>query len=214
MSDWLITESGHSPRLESVFALGNGYLGLRGTPEQGAGAHDPGAVLNGFHETWPIVYPEDAFGMARVGQTTVPAPDATVVRLFADGEPLDMSGITRTLDMRRGLLLGGIEWTTSRGVHLRVRTRRLVSLQRRHLAALEYEVTALDGPVRVELSSELVMHEPAADSDDPRASRGVAALLPVRERWSGSRVVQEFSTQRSGLWLAVGMEHDGAMAGD
>jgi alpha,alpha-trehalose phosphorylase len=211
MSDWLITESGLSPRLESVFALGNGYLGLRGTPEQGAPAHDPGAILNGFHETWPIVYPEDAYGMARTGQTTVPAPDGTIVRLFADDEPLDLSRatVTRTLDLRRGLLLGGIEWTTPRGVRLLVRTRRLVSLQRRHLAALEYEVVALDGPVSIALSSELVTHEPSEASDDPRASRGVAGLEPAGERACGSRSVREFSTRRSGLRLAVGMEHDG-----
>ena len=51
---------------------------MRGTPEEGAPAHDPGAILNGLHETWPIVYPEDAFGLARTGQTIVNAPDATL----------------------------------------------------------------------------------------------------------------------------------------
>jgi alpha,alpha-trehalose phosphorylase len=40
--------------LESVFAVGNGYLGVRGTPEDGSAAHEPGGVLNGFHVTWPI----------------------------------------------------------------------------------------------------------------------------------------------------------------
>ena len=43
---------------ESVFAVGNGYVGVRGTPEEGVPAHDAGVILNGFHETWPIVYPE------------------------------------------------------------------------------------------------------------------------------------------------------------
>ena len=47
--------------------MANGYLGLRGTPEEGAPVHEAGAVLNGFHETWPIVYPEDAYGLARTG---------------------------------------------------------------------------------------------------------------------------------------------------
>jgi alpha,alpha-trehalose phosphorylase len=36
---------------ESVFAVGNGYLGVRGAPEEGAPAHDAGVILNGFHET-------------------------------------------------------------------------------------------------------------------------------------------------------------------
>jgi alpha,alpha-trehalose phosphorylase len=64
VSDWQIVERAFEPEylpaLESVLAVANGYLGLRGTPEEGTPTHEAGAVLNGFHETWPIVYPEDA----------------------------------------------------------------------------------------------------------------------------------------------------------
>ena len=35
-------------------------------------------MLNGFHETWPIVYPEDAYGLARTGQTIVNATDGSI----------------------------------------------------------------------------------------------------------------------------------------
>ena len=87
--EWRIVERGDSPwrrgSLESVFAVGNGFLGLRGTPEEGVPASDPGTIVNGFHETWPIVYPEDAFGLARTGQTLIPCPDASVIRITADG---------------------------------------------------------------------------------------------------------------------------------
>src|ERR671916_224815 len=110
--DWEIVARGHSPALESVLAVGNGFLGLRGAPEEGAPAHDPGAVVNGFHETWPIVYPEDAYGLARTGQTIVPPPDGTIIRLTVDGEPLEVSGAVRALDMGRGLLTREIEHVT------------------------------------------------------------------------------------------------------
>ena len=57
-SEWAIVEAAFDPErlaaMESVFAVGNGYLGLRGAPEEGGPSHDPGVVLNGFHETWPI----------------------------------------------------------------------------------------------------------------------------------------------------------------
>src|ERR687896_312713 len=76
---------------ESVFAVGNGYLGLRGAPDEGKPAHDPGVILNGFHETWPIVYPEDAYGLARTGQTIVAPPDGSVIRLTVDGEHFELS---------------------------------------------------------------------------------------------------------------------------
>ena len=73
-ADWLIVERRFDPErlgaMESVFAVGNGYLGLRGAPEEGAPAHDAAVVLNGFYESWPIVHPEDAYGLARTGQTS------------------------------------------------------------------------------------------------------------------------------------------------
>jgi len=55
VADWQIVERAFQPEylpaLESVFAVANGYLGLRGTPEEGTPTHEAGAMLNGFHET-------------------------------------------------------------------------------------------------------------------------------------------------------------------
>ena len=77
--DWRIVERAPGPPAHaSIFAVGNGYLGVR----------DGGVILNGFHETWPIVYPEDAYGMARTGQSTVNAPDGSIIHLLVDGEPI------------------------------------------------------------------------------------------------------------------------------
>jgi alpha,alpha-trehalose phosphorylase len=54
---------------ETLFALGNGYIGLRGTGEEGysgpAGTSLDGTYLNGFYESEPIQYPEAAYGWPR-----------------------------------------------------------------------------------------------------------------------------------------------------
>ena len=58
----------------TLFAVGNGYLGLRGD-----WAPDPqsaGTYVNGFHETFPIQHAEHAFALARTGQSLLNAPDA------------------------------------------------------------------------------------------------------------------------------------------
>src|SRR5215207_5748435 len=153
---WRIAETRFSPdrlgALESVFAVGNGYLGVRGTPEEGAPAYDPGVILNGFYETWPIIYPEDAYGLARTGQTIVNATDGSIIRLYVDDEPFELSTarlirFERALDMRIGVLTREVEWETGRGQRVLVRSRRLASLERRQLAALDYEVVALDADV-------------------------------------------------------------------
>src|ERR1043165_4630786 len=110
---WRITEERFDPHLlaahESVFAVSNGYLGVRGTPEEGSPVRDPGVILNGLHETWPIVYPEDAYGLAPTGQTIVNATDGSIIRLFFDDEPFDLATAAivrfeRVLDLAGGVL--------------------------------------------------------------------------------------------------------------
>src|SRR3954452_18319127 len=199
---------------ESIFAVGNGYLGLRGAPEEGTPADDPGAILNGFHETWRIVYPEDAHGLARTGQTVVNAPDPTVIRMLVDGEPFDLATAQvmryeRVLDMRAGVLAREVEYVTRRGARMLVRTRRLASLEHRHLAAMRYEVTALDAAVRIAVVSELVTHDPRRTADDPRRGTGFAEkpLVPLAAGAAGTRCVLHLATRTSHLHLGCGIEH-------
>ena len=213
---WLIEDAGHGPAHESLFAIGNGYLGVRGAPEEGTPAYDAGTVLNGFYESWPINYPEDAYGLARTGQTIVAPPDGSIVRMLVDGEPLDITiaRVTRVLDMHAGVLHREVELETPAGARLRVRSRRLASLVRRNLVAIDYEVTVLGGAASVVLSSELRPHEEAAADDDPRRHKGFAErpLDPVAAETLGARVVLTLATRRSGLTLACGMHNDFAGA--
>ena len=215
---WQIAERRFAPEdlagHESVFAVGNGYLGVRGTPEEGAPSHDAGVILNGFHETWPIVYPEDAHGLARAGQTVVNATDGSIIRLFVDDEPFSLATATlrsfeRVLDMGTGVLSRELEWETSRGRRVLVRSRRLASLEDRHLVAMTYEVTALDEAVRITISSELTTHVPVERGDDPRRGRAFTerVLLPVAARTAGHRAGLQLVTRNSGLEMACGMEH-------
>jgi alpha,alpha-trehalose phosphorylase len=216
--DWQLAETRFDAddpaAAESLFAVGNGYLGVRGTPEEGTPAHDAGAILNGLHETWPIVYPEDAFGLARTGQTIVNAPDATIVRLFVDDEPFDLATarirrFERVLDMRAGVLHREVEFETARGRRMLIRSRRLVSLDDRHLLAIDYEVVALDGPAAITLSSEIVTHGPGETADDPRRGKGFAqkVLAPLAAHALGARAVLHLATRNSGQALACGIDH-------
>ena len=92
---WRLVETSYSEEdtgvTETLFAVGNGYLGLRGNQPEGRRAHEHGTFINGLHETWPIRHAEQAYGFAEVGQTIVNAPDAKVMRVYIDDEPVDMS---------------------------------------------------------------------------------------------------------------------------
>lgn len=224
--EWKLVETRfparHAARAETVFALSNGYLGIRGTFEEGRPAFSPGTFVNGFHETWPIVHPEEAFGLARTGQTIVNAPDATLLKLDVDDEPLflptaRLQTYRRELDMQAGTVSRDLLWSTPAGKHVRIRSRRLVSFEHRHLAAMSYEVTMIDHGAALTISSELRNHEDeqlGEDSlpgraPDPRLARPFPHRVldaAVRESPEG-KLLLGYRTTNSGMTLGVGVAH-------
>jgi len=80
IDEWRLVETKFYPRLlpqmETLFTTANGYLGIRGCHEEGAPVFQSGTFVNGFYESWPIVYGEEAYGFARTGQTIVNDADS------------------------------------------------------------------------------------------------------------------------------------------
>jgi len=200
---------------ESLLALSNGYLGLRGTLDEGEPNAAVGTYLNGFYETRPIQYADPGYGDPSTDQVLVNVTDGTRIRLVVEGEPLDIRVGTvleheRTLDLRAGLLARSLHWRSPGGHELRVWTRRLVSLQHRELAMIEYQVEAITGPMRLEIVSELgVRIGGAAESGDPRAAAELPSdtLVPTLDQHRGRRAVLAHQTRFSGHHLAAGMDH-------
>ena len=214
-------------KTETLFALGNGYLGMRGNVEEGRETHSHGTFVNGFHETWPIQHAEEAFGFARVGQTIVNVPDAKVVRLYVDDEPLllpvaDLLDYDRTIDFRTGVLSRDILWRTPGGKRVRIRSRRMVSFTQRHLAVLTFEVTMLDDHAPVAISSQILNRQDGEDEyhvtsaamgegTDPRqAERFRRRVLIPKAHWGDEeqgRVVLGYQCAESKMTLAVAADH-------
>ncbi len=109
---WRLVETEPDPHdlglTESFFANGNGYLGMRANPAEGRHAHAHGTYVNGFHETWEIKHAENAFAFAKTGQTIVNVPDAKLLKIYVDDEPLlldnaDLDHYERAIDFRTGV---------------------------------------------------------------------------------------------------------------
>lgn len=219
VDEWRIVEKRFAPAFleqsETIFALANGYLGIRGSFEEGRPVRRSGTFINGFHETWPIPYGEGAFGFARTGQTMLNVADAKLMKLYVDDEPFALEfahllEFERVLDMRAGVLERSVLWETPGGKRVTVRSLRLVSFTHRHLAAIRYEVTVHDEGAPVTLESEIVVPFATADqSDDPRRGRGFTerVLLPRIQRCDGCRLVLSHGTRNSGMTIACGVDH-------
>src|SRR3974390_2444943 len=180
--EWNVIEKAFHPeflaQLETMLALGNGYLGMRGCPEEGGPNAENSTLINGFYETSPIVYPEDAYGFAKTGQTIVGVTDSKTIKLFVDDEPFwlpnaNLLRYERRLNMKSGTLDREILWDTPAGKQVLITSRRLVSFANRHVAAISYRVTLLNAAASLVLSSEMTANEPRAvtNANDPRQTR-------------------------------------------
>ena len=94
---------------ESIFALSNGHIGLRGNLDEGEPHGLPGTYLNSFYETRPLPYAEAGYGYPEGGQSIVDVTNGKILRLLVDDEPFDVRygellTHERTLDMRAGTL--------------------------------------------------------------------------------------------------------------
>ncbi|SEL69507.1 alpha,alpha-trehalose phosphorylase [Blastococcus sp. DSM 46786] len=218
---WALTEVGLDHDSlgvhESVFALANGHLGMRGSLEEGEPVVIPGTYLNGFFEERPLPYAEAGYGFPEMGQTVVNVTDGKLIRLLVRDSPLDLNygeiiDHRRSLDLRAGVLRRSTEWRSPSGRTVRVTSTRLVSLARRSIAAIEYQVEVTDdlGDLYVALQSDLLANEDGAPDGD-RDPRGAAALARPLEcelaAGRGRRAVLVHRTKRSRLRLAAGMDH-------
>jgi alpha,alpha-trehalose phosphorylase len=211
---------------ETLFAVGNGYLGLRGNHIEGRFAHEHGTFVNGLHETFPIRHAEQAYGFAEVGQTIINAPDAKVMRVYVDDEPLsldiaDVREYQRTLDMRDGVLRRRILWVTPSGKEVLIEDDRLVSFEEKHLAILRLEVTVLNADAPVTIASQLINRQDGEDvyggnptmprkaGFDPRkAERIHERVLQPQEYWQdGDRSALSYRMTESGMTVAVVADH-------
>src|SRR5688500_12963794 len=167
IDDWRWVERRYTPdflgHAETTFSTANGYLGMRGGFQEGRPTFLHGTYINGFYETWPIPYGEKAYGFAKTGQTMINVPDGKIIRLYVDDEPFTLDRATldhyeRALDMKCGTYEREVLWETPSGKQVRMRTTRFVSFTERHVAAIRYEVTILNGRAPVVVASELANH--------------------------------------------------------
>ncbi|GAA4691584.1 glycoside hydrolase family 65 protein [Nocardioides conyzicola] len=226
---WALIETGYRPDdlgvTETLFSVANGYLGMRGNPEEGRPSYAHGTFLNGFHETWPIRHAEAAFGFARTGQTLVNVPDTKVMKIYVDDEPLtfgtaDLEHYERCLDFRDGVLRRSLIWRTPSGKRVRIDSTRMVSMTQRHLAILTLEVEVLTGDAPIVISSQILNRQDGIDEYrmpmsatgevvDPRKAGafGARVLQPRMSYATDDRLMLGYQCAHSGMTIAVAADH-------
>lgn len=142
---------------ETIFTIGNGYLGTRASFEEGHPDGTPATLIHGVYNHAPdMSIPE-----------LVNAPDWTPVHITVDGTPFSLItksnntlkpenglllGYERTLHMDRGLLKRTVLFRAATGATVRIVFERFASLHHVHTLAQRIHITAIDGAPEITLS--------------------------------------------------------------
>ena len=217
---WMIRETVFDPaslvRNETIFALANGSLGIRGSFEEGVPPGVKGTYLNGFYDETPIVYGEIAFAYAKNRQVMLNVADATGITLSIDGEMLDLSTGTvlayeRRLDLRLGILSRELRWKSPKGREISLTARRLVSFSRPAVAAIEWAVEVANGNAPLLMESSIIgAVTNQSSSEDPRVGAHfphppLSTLRCNADQTRGILIQRTRTTERV---LACAMDHE------
>lgn len=207
---WTIVQSGFdgdgAAYWESVFALSNGYLGMRGAvEEEDSGVAQPGLYINGFYELEPVAGFRRPDGGAAESQIMLNLCDVRLFDIFVNGERVRPNSTNggphiRVLDMKRGVLRRRYSWHGSDGARLNVVSERLISLERPHNLAMRLLVDCVDQPVDIRIVSRIAYRSYTRQFGDS------GTRVDGRDQ-QGTTAVLEFSTPRSGLRYAACADH-------
>jgi len=145
--EWLIRKKGWSRNKlnvrESLFTLGNGYLGSRGIYEEIPDGTEQGTFIAGVYDRAAAMVPE-----------LVNVPNPVDFRIAVEGEKLDISRMNvvdteRILDLKKGFILRKTVFSDTRGRKFLYESLRFFSMSNRHLGAMQIYFKPLDKPVRI-----------------------------------------------------------------
>jgi hypothetical protein len=132
-AEWQVAESGFDPEkanvFETLFTIGNGRLGTRGSLEEGHVGERSGTFLSGVYDAYQVPVID-----------LVNAPDWLSLAVVIDGVRLDVQSCSvveheRALDFRHGLLWRRTVFADSEGRRTQLETLRFASFaDRDHLS--------------------------------------------------------------------------------
>jgi beta-phosphoglucomutase len=156
MDNWHILETKFDPNnlrsLETVFTTGNGYLGTRGTFEEGFPADQAATLINGLFDDVPIVYTELAN-----------TPNWLDLQVLANGYRFNMKdakvkGYHRDLNLHNGEITRSLCWKVPSGGQLALEFQHFASLSDEHVVALRCRVKSIDFSGDLEFQAGLPGH--------------------------------------------------------
>lgn len=184
---------------ETIFTVGNGYLGTRASFEEGSPGDAPATLIHGIYNHAP----------GQLVSELVNAPNWLNISLTVDGTPFALItstsdylrppqgvvlGYRRTLDLRQGLLRREVLFRAASGSVVRVVFERFASLDKQHVLAQQVEIIAVDGASHITLEAGL---------DGRVTNNGIQHWHNIKTAADADMIALQAATTQTGYKLAL-----------
>lgn len=211
--EWQIIESQWNPEKhessESIFSIGNGYMGQRANFEENySGPHLQGSYVGGVYYPdktrvgwWKNGYPEY---FAKVLNSV----NWIGLKIEADGIDLDLhtceiESFRRVLDMKKGILLREFTAVLNPKTKLQIRSTRLLSMKRKEIGALQYSITPINCNPKLKISPYLDFNIVNSDSNYDETFWD-----SVSENVGSQKAVLQAKTKKLDFQVAAAMRYE------
>lgn len=199
---WSVQELHYQPdrqnHYETLFTVGNGYLGTRGTFEEGAHGDIAATMIHGIYDHAPkTLVPELVNGpnWLPITITIDSTPFRIVTRTTDLMRPSEgiVLGYERTLQLDRGVLLREALFRAESGAIVRVTFERFASLHDVHVMAQRVTLTGVDGTPTITVTAALDADVSNAGTrhwlpGSVSSAEGAALAVEVQAAQAGYRV--------------------------
>lgn len=195
--NWIITETNFSTenlsKFETIFTLGNGYMGLRAATEEHYLGETRGCYLAGLFDK----YSGEVTELPNI-------PDWIGIEISLAGERFNLNkgqilSYNRRLNLKDGYLQREVEWESPTGRKTRLVFKRFVSLDNKHLAGVQVSITPLNYSGKIIIKSGF--DGQVTNSGTQHFVEGDKRVLP------GGNMYITTTTQESNIFLALAANH-------
>ncbi len=201
---------------ETLFALGNGYIGTRGGFEEAShfGGHD-GTFINGFYDYYDLSYGEKYQGYPDKSHAMLNVTSGKNVEIDIKGEKFNLNNgkirdYKRELDFKKGIMKRTLKWMSNQGDEILLEYERLVSFYEKHLMIINLKITPLnfDGEIKLYSTLDGDVHN-ILKEDDPRIGVEFEGdeLKVTQTELDHEKAVIHSKTKASSLGLCCLMGH-------
>ncbi|MGM0446031.1 MAG: glycoside hydrolase family 65 protein [Bacillota bacterium] len=193
--NWIIEEDNfkieNQAKFESIFSLGNGYMGLRASFEENYIGEKRGFFISGIFDK----FTDEVTELPNL-------PDWINTDIYIDNEKMNLKdgklyNYSRKLNLKEGILSREFLWEGNNGKMLKFHFERFISLANLHIGLLKINIESINFFGKIELTSGF---------DGRITNTGTQHLTEGTKRVIDNNLIYKPKTQQSNIQLGFGLK--------